>query len=64
MKLRKNKYIVIPSILARCSFMIAPPCSAAAVPTEENIVDSFRQVVDISHNHPGGSTAYPYTGLE
>ncbi|PGB02981.1 hypothetical protein [Bacillus toyonensis] len=64
MKLRKNKSIVIPSILACCSFMIAAPCSAAALPTGENIIDSSRQVVDVSPNQPGGSTAYQYTGSE
>lgn len=64
MKLRNNKSIFIPSILACCSFMIAAPCSAAALPTGENIIDSSRQVVDVSPNQPGGSTAYEYTGSE
>ncbi|MEX0415554.1 hypothetical protein [Bacillus sp. C30] len=53
MKLRNNQSILIPSILACCSFMIAAPCSAAALPTGESIVDSSRQV-----------TAYQYTGSE
>ncbi|AZR80713.1 hypothetical protein ABE48_06985 [Bacillus thuringiensis] len=64
MKLRNNKSIFIPSILACCSFMIAAPCSAAALPTGENIADSSRQAVDVSPNQPGGSTAYQYTGSE
>ncbi|MGG0326594.1 hypothetical protein, partial [Bacillus mycoides] len=64
MKLRNNQFILIPSILACCSFMIAAPCSAAALSTGENIVDSSRQVVDVSPNQPGGSTAYQYTGSE
>ncbi|KXY85274.1 MULTISPECIES: hypothetical protein [Bacillus] len=63
MKLQNNTSIFISSILACCSFMIAAPCSAAALPTE-NIVDSSRQVVDVSPNQPGASTAYQYTGSE
>ncbi|GAB6524566.1 hypothetical protein [Bacillus cereus] len=64
MKWRKNKSIVIPGILACCSFMIGAPCSAAALPTGENIIDSSRQVVDASPNQMGNSTAYQYTGSE
>ncbi|MDA1775052.1 hypothetical protein PDJ95_27550 [Bacillus cereus] len=64
MKLRKNKLIVIPGILACCSFIITAPCSAAALPTEENIIDSSRQVGDVSPTQPGSSTAYQYTGAE
>lgn len=64
MKLRNNNSIFIPSILACCSFMIAAPCSAAALPTGENIIDSSRQAVDVSPNQPGGSTAYQYTGSD
>ncbi|PEQ02414.1 hypothetical protein [Bacillus toyonensis] len=64
MKLRKNKSIIIPSILACCSFMIATPCSAAAVPTGENIIDSSRQIIDVLPNQLGGSTSYQYTGSE
>jgi hypothetical protein len=63
MKWRKNKSIVIPGILACCSFMIGAPCSAAALPGE-NIIDSSRQVVDRSPNQMGNSTAYQYTGSE
>ncbi|WP_410991110.1 hypothetical protein [Bacillus cereus] len=64
MKLKKNKSIVISSILACCSFMIATPFSAAALSTRENIIDSSRQVVGISPNQTGDSTAYQYTGSE
>ncbi|MDA2638912.1 hypothetical protein PDQ79_31295 [Bacillus cereus] len=63
MKLRKNKSIVIPSIFACCSFMIAAPSSAAALPTGENIVDSSRQVVDVLgvtiHAHQLKAFYYP-----
>lgn len=64
MKFKQNKSIVISSILACCSFMIATPYSAAALSTGENSIDSSRQVVSISPNQPGDSTAYQYTGSE
>ncbi|PEP85196.1 hypothetical protein [Bacillus toyonensis] len=63
MTLRKNKSIVIPGILACCSFMIVAPCSAAVLPTRENIIES-KKVVDVSSNQPSDSTAYQYTGSE
>jgi len=51
MYLRKNKSIVIPGILAYCSFMIGAPCSVAALPAGKNIIDySSRQVVEESQN--------------
>ncbi|MDA2638968.1 hypothetical protein PDQ79_31620 [Bacillus cereus] len=48
MKLRNNKSIVIPGILACCSFMVGAPCSAATLPAGKNIIDSSRQVVGIT----------------
>ena len=64
MKLRKNKSIVIPGILACCSLIIAAPYSVAALPAGENIIDSSRQVVEVSPNQIGSSTSYQYTGSE
>lgn len=65
MQLRKNKSIVIPGILACCSFMIGAPCSAAALPAGKNIIDySSRQVVEASQDQLGSSTSYQYTGSE
>ncbi|MBG9617608.1 hypothetical protein [Bacillus cereus] len=64
MKLRKNKFIVIPGILACCSFIIAAPCFAATLPVGENIIDSSRQVVEVSQNQLGSSTSYQYTEAE
>ncbi|MGE6964093.1 hypothetical protein ACQKIW_30425 [Bacillus thuringiensis] len=64
MKLRKNKSIVIPGILACCSFIIAAPCSAAVLPAGEHIIDSSRQVVEVSQHQLGSSTSYQYTGAE
>ncbi|WP_242266557.1 MULTISPECIES: hypothetical protein [unclassified Bacillus cereus group] len=60
MQWKKNKSIVIPGILACCSFMIGAPCSAA----EKNIIDSSKQVVKASQNQLGSSTSYQYTGAE
>ncbi|MCQ6530460.1 hypothetical protein [Bacillus mycoides] len=64
MKVRKNKSIVIPGILACCSIMIAAPCSAAELPTGGSIIDSSRQVVNASQNQIDSSTPYQYTGSE
>ncbi|MHB0802581.1 hypothetical protein PVK73_24095 [Bacillus thuringiensis] len=64
MKLRNNKSIVIPGILACCSFMIGAPCSAAALPAGKSIDYSSRQVVEESQNQLGSSTTYQYTGSE
>ncbi|OLR26025.1 hypothetical protein [Bacillus cereus] len=64
MNLRKNKSIVIPGILVCCSFMIADSCSAATLPVGKSIIDSSRQVVEVSQNRLGSSTSYQYTGSE
>ncbi|MES5943764.1 MULTISPECIES: hypothetical protein [unclassified Bacillus cereus group] len=64
MKLRNNKSIVIPGILACCSFMIGAPCSAAALPAGKSIDYSSRQVVEELQNQLGSSTTYQYTGSE
>lgn len=63
MKLRKNKSKMIPGIVACCSLLIAVPCSAAGLSTNEPI-DSIRQSVVGSPHQPGNSTAYQYTGVE
>ncbi|PES11214.1 hypothetical protein CN345_29275 [Bacillus thuringiensis] len=64
MKLRKKKSIVIPVILACCSFMIADFCSAAVVPPGENTIESSKYVGDGLPNQPGDFTVYQYTGSE
>ncbi|PGW42279.1 hypothetical protein [Bacillus thuringiensis] len=64
MKRRKNKTRVIPGILACCSFMIAAPCSVAALSPGENIILSSKQFVDASSTSLGSSTSYQYIGSE
>lgn len=63
MKLRKNKCKIVPGIVACCSFLIAIPCSAAGLSTNEPI-DSIRQNVVVSPHQPAISSAYQYTGVE
>lgn len=54
----------MPSILACCSFMIAVPCSAAALPIEDNTVHSSKLIMGASQNQLGSVTPYQYTGSE
>ncbi|CDN34491.1 hypothetical protein [Bacillus thuringiensis] len=64
MRVRKNKSIVISGILACCSFMIAPPCSATELPIRGNIIDSSNQVVDALQSQTNNATSYQYTGSD
>ncbi|PEL99752.1 hypothetical protein CN602_18700 [Bacillus cereus] len=64
MKRQQNKTSVIPGILACCSFMIAAPCSVAALSSEENIIISSKQFVDASSKQLDSSAAYQYIGSE